>query len=396
MRRRKGWAWFMLTSALALFGAILSLTVLRLPAGAGIVDLGGTLLFTIVMLLFVFVGMLIVLHHTDNLIGWLLMLTGLFNQLSQFAREYSLYGGLPEAAVGTWLYGWMELMAVATLWLTLLHFPNGRLLSPRWQWVRMALLSAIFLIGVVAVMLWPHRYNPALLGMFEQEVGFGAVALIFRIAQFVLFLTVPAISLSILLRFRVARGVARQQIKWLLYAGSVLAAGSLTFVFTGTGPEHPDAPLIGVLLTVLGLVGIPVAIGIAILRYRLYDIDILIRKTLVYTVLSAVLALIYFGSVTLLQSALSAVSGQQSAIATVLSTLAIEDLFTPLRRRVQNVIDRRFYRKKYDAAQVLAQFALTARDETDLDVLTAELNRVIVETMQPDAISIYFDAEKSQ
>ena len=131
------------------------------------------------------------------------------------------------------------------------------------------------------------------------------------------------------------------------------------------------------------------AIGVAMLRYRLYDVDLVIRRTLAYTLITAVLLLVYFGSVTLLTSLFSRVTGQQSALAIVISTLLIAALFNPLRRRVQDWIDRRFFRKKYDAQQVLAQFALFARDETDLDALTAELVRVVQDTMQPEHVSLW-------
>ena len=139
----------------------------------------------------------------------------------------------------------------------------------------------------------------------------------------------------------------------------------------------------------LAFVIIGVGLAIAVLRYRLYDIDVLIRKTLVYTVLTVLLALVYFGVVVLLQTVFESASGEQSPIAIVISTLAIAALFAPLRRRVQGVIDRRFFRQKFDAQLVLAHFAQTARDETDMDVLTAELVRVVQETMQPENVSLW-------
>jgi hypothetical protein len=141
--------------------------------------------------------------------------------------------------------------------------------------------------------------------------------------------------------------------------------------------------------------GFPIVIGIAVFKYRLYDIDIIIRKTLVYGVLTILLALIYFGSVLLIQGLVTAVGGQQSPIVIVFSTLLIAALFSPLRRRIQAFIDQRFFRRKYDAEQTLAQFAASVRDEVDLDDLTAELLRVVQETMEPEHVSIHLRDQNS-
>ncbi|MFZ2617176.1 MAG: hypothetical protein WA077_14410, partial [Anaerolineae bacterium] len=141
---------------------------------------------------------------------------------------------------------------------------------------------------------------------------------------------------------------------------------------------------------VIAFMAIPLGIGVGVLRYRLWDIDVIIRKTLVYTAVTALLALVYFGGVVLLQRLVGALTGvAQSPLAVVVSTLAIAALFTPLRRRIQDGIDRRFFRKKYDAQRVLAQFAVTARDETNLDALTTELARVVQETLQPERVSVW-------
>jgi hypothetical protein len=185
---------------------------------------------------------------------------------------------------------------------------------------------------------------------------------------------------------RVYSAVEKQQVKWFVF-GMALLVIELA-IFAVAPPDEVSLyaqDLFGLVLLV-----IPVSIGIAILRYRLWDIDVIIRKTLVYTVLTALLGLVYFGSVVLLQRLFGALTGiEQSTLAVVVSTLVIAALSTPLRRRIQDWIDRRFFRKKYNAQQVLAQFAVTARDETDLDALLAELARVVDETLQPEHVSIW-------
>jgi hypothetical protein len=193
---------------------------------------------------------------------------------------------------------------------------------------------------------------------------------------------------------RISNPLQRQQIKWVAAGLSAGVVGFMLLVLLGVifGISEGDNPFAKLVVNAgshICMSLIPVSIGFGVLRYRLWDIDVIIRKTLVYSLLTTVLALVYFGSVTLLQGALSAVSGQRSAVATVLSTLAIATLFSPLRRRVQEWIDRRFYRRKYDAQQVLARFAVTARDETDLEALGGEIVRVVEDAMQPNRVSLW-------
>jgi hypothetical protein len=199
------------------------------------------------------------------------------------------------------------------------------------------------------------------------------------------------IFISVILRYRRSGHLQRAQMKWVFFT---ILLGIFISVSLGSVPSQ--FPLMQAFVDTYNFqifllfpIALPVSIGIAILRYRLYDIDIIIRRTLVYSLVSVALLLVYFSSVVLLQRLFTGISGQQSPLAIVISTLLIAVLFNPLRQRVQNIIDRRFFRKKYDAQQVLEQFAQTARDETDKDVLTAELAQVVQETMQPETVSIW-------
>jgi hypothetical protein len=189
---------------------------------------------------------------------------------------------------------------------------------------------------------------------------------------------------------RGARGVERQQIKWLLYAGAIFFLGNVlkNTVFSPLG-EVSWGLWVGYLLVGIGGLGGPIAIGIAILRYRLYDIDFLINRTLVYGSLTAMLVTLYFGGIVVLQRLFVILTGQQSTLAVVASTLAIAALFVPLRRRVQGFVDRRFYRKKYDARKTLEAFSTKLKNETDLESLNNDLVSVVRETMQPAHVSLW-------
>jgi K+-sensing histidine kinase KdpD len=188
--------------------------------------------------------------------------------------------------------------------------------------------------------------------------------------------------------------VEREQIKWLLFAAGLFALVYIPPLVLITSQGGSQLDIISNLLLPLGLLGFPIAITIAILRYQLWDINVIIRKTAVYALLTALLALVYFGVIVVLQSVFEAVSGQQSPITIVVSTLVIAALFGTLRRRVQDFIDRRFFRRKYDAEKTLAAFGQFVRDETDMEALTAELQRVVNETMQPERATIWLKEAK--
>jgi len=206
----------------------------------------------------------------------------------------------------------------------------------------------------------------------------------------VIFVAIVLSALSLVFRYRRATGVQRQQLKWFAFAATVLSAWIFVDVgdWFGLSRALLGSSLLSV-LTVVSFTGLYVAVGIAVLRYRLYDIDLLINRTLVYGSLTAMLALVYVGGVVGLQSAFRALIGQESTLAVVASTLAIAALFGPLRRRVQAVVDRRFYRRKYDAAKTLAAFNARLRGETELETLSGDVVGVVRETMQPAHVSLW-------
>jgi hypothetical protein len=194
---------------------------------------------------------------------------------------------------------------------------------------------------------------------------------------------------SLFARMRHARGVERQQLKWFTYATVVLVGGAvLDFTISeATGLRWLGE--IGFVLTMVGLAGLPIAIGIAVLRYHLYNIDRIINRTLVYGVLTTMLLAVYVADIVLLQRMFVLLTGGRSTLAVVASTLMIAALFTPLRRRIQGFIDRRFYRRKYDAAKTLEAFSAQLRDGTDLEALSDDLVGVVSETMQPAHVSLW-------
>ncbi|MGQ0603795.1 MAG: hypothetical protein ACT4QE_19105 [Anaerolineales bacterium] len=347
------------------------------------------------------VGALVAARRSRNPLGWIMVAIGLALTLQQLAYDYTSLGfssttqPSPIHILALWISQWLWPFPYVGLVLLLLLFPAGRLLSPRWRWV--AGLS-LFLYGALTV-LWAvstpmtlsTRHGETIsianpIGLVRLGQEHESVVLPFIIA--VLAFTLISALLALWLRYRRAHAVERKQLKWFFYA-------AIVFVFTFIPTSIFNNQLFGVLIDVVAL-GLPVSIGIAILRYRLWEIDVIIRRTLVYSTLSGLLALTYFALITLLQSLFSAISNQQSEISIVLSTLAIAALFFPLRNRVQDFIDRRFYRQKYDAQKVLADFAATCRDETDLEQLTARLAEVVDEAMHPESVRLWLKPTRAK
>jgi MFS family permease len=278
----------------------------------------------------------------------------------------------------------------------ILLFPTGRLPSRRWRWLGWLTVTYV----VVGVILGAFS-SGALLGMLgpiQNPLGIEGFSNIYYKAIIFIMgsLLTLAVTLSVFIRLRRAIGVERQQIKWFAYAAAAyISAGTLAYPV----PMVVDTPLwferVGFALNIAFIPAIPIAIGIAILRYRLYDIDTLINRTLVYGSLTLMLALVYFGGVTATQVVFRALTGQeeQPQLTIVVSTLVIAALFTPLRRRIQSFIDRRFYRNKYDARKTLEAFSAKLRNDADLEALSDDLVGIVRETMQPAHVSLWLRPE---
>jgi hypothetical protein len=243
--------------------------------------------------------------------------------------------------------------------------------------------------GAVAVALWPE--TAARFDRVNDPLGIEVAAPLINPMETILYALALVAATSLLVRLRRSRGVEHQQVKWFAYAIVMLALSTTLAYVIAEAMDVDWLRWISSVLVIASLVGLPVAMSIAILRYRLYDIDILINRTLVYGSLTAVLALVYFGGVTATEALFRALTAQeqQPQIAIVVSTLVIAALFNPLRRRIQSLIDRRFYRRKYDAAKTLEAFSAKLREETDLESLSDDLVTVVRETMQPAHLTLW-------
>jgi len=343
---------------------------------------------------FAFVGALIISRQPRNVIGLLLMLPAL-----TFAIPTDPYlAGFTEAPANVsllllavlWFNNWGWVLLVFPILFILLLFPNGQPPSPRWRgliYVGIGMMLTMLLLSTFARELEPVN------GGWSVPNPIGFIPLGGWVDTYLLpvwFVLLPLLTIGcaagMFVRFRRARGGEREQIKWLFFASALFV---VVYVPSFFSESYSAVNNVWDVLFIAGILTIPAAIAIAILRYRLYDIDIIIRRTLQYALITGLLALVYFGSIVLLQSLFDSVTGEQSPAVIVISTLLIAALFTPLRRRVQEVIDRRFFRKKYDAQQVLAAFAITARDETNLDELMWALQRVVEEAMQPEGVRVW-------
>jgi PAS domain S-box-containing protein len=245
----------------------------------------------------------------------------------------------------------------------------------------------VVVTGTVSVALWPE--TAAGFDLVNHPLGIEIATDTVNPVETILYALGLIAAASLLVRLRRSMGVKRQQVKWFAYAVAVLATSTILAYVVSESVGVVWLEWVSSMLVIASVVCLPVAVSIAILRYRLYNIDLLVNRTLVYGALTAVLAAVYLGSIILFQVLFRAFTGQESQLAVVISTLAIAALFTPLRRRIQSFIDRRFYRSKYDARKTLEAFSAKLRTETDLDALSGDLIKVIRETMQPKHVSLW-------
>ena len=363
---------------------------------------GEALISLIAPVVFAIVAALIVSRQPRNTIGWLLMVpVGLYMVGGPVENHIGhLAPSTPTPTVPLllmlWFNSWNWLLLIFPLLFIPLLFPNGRPPTPRWRWVSAAAIVWAALFMLLATLSRQINTNTTPDIVFDNPIGILGTDTVERlVGVWIVGLLALAVACAVALfvRYRRANETEREQIKWLLYACTlflVVYVGGFPSALGGTASL--GGYIWGVLFG-LSVITLPADIGIAVLRYRLYDIDILINRTLVYASLTATLALVYVGSVVSLQAALRSLTGQESTLAVVASTLAIAALFNPLRRRVQAFVDRRFYRRKYDAARTLDAFSIRLRDETQLDILSDDLVGVVTRTVQPAYVSLWLRPE---
>jgi hypothetical protein len=348
------------------------------------------------ILIDVTVGTIIASRRPENPVGWLLCLSGVAVSMSSFASQYAIFallarpGSLPAGEAMAWIAAWCLPIIIGSQLFYLLLFPTGRLPGRRWRWLAL-LITAFVILGVGTSAFAPKAYLGSL-GSIRNPLGIAGFTSLYEAVLYVLAPVLQAaVVFSLFVRLRRAVGIERQQIKWLAYAAALLALGIVCNVINLAIDTPRWFELAGTAYFTVAGTTTPIAIGIAILRYRLYDIDRIINRTLVYGALTATLALLYFSVVTASQAVFQGFTGQKDLpqIAVVGSTLAIAALFNPMRRRIQELIDRSFYRRKYDAVKTLEDLSAKLRSETDLGTLSGDILRVVRDTMQPEHASLW-------
>jgi hypothetical protein len=337
------------------------------------------------------VGALITSRRPGNRVGILLLVGGLSISVEKVAEELTSYGvRVPGAVPGVGLIGWVSNLAwipsILMLLLLPVLFPDGQPPSPRWRPVVWAIVAGAVVTTVLAALIPRIGIEPSLRSPLALP-GSAGVALerVLRLVFLGLPVAAVAAMAAMIVRFRRARGVERQQLKWLAYAGGVVVVATVAQdTWLGGWPVAAATAL---------LWAIPVAIGVAILRYRLYDIDRIINRTLVYGLLTMLLGLGYAGMVLVLGQLFGGIGDQPPGWVIASVTLAVAALAQPARRRIQQAVDRRFNRRRYNAAKTIEAFSTHLRDQVDLDTLTVELLAVVNHTVEPTSSSLWLRSQ---
>jgi MFS family permease len=375
---------------------VLTLTLEVLGFAAAVASSEGTAIwlastFAITIAAFAVVGALISSRHPANSIGWLLSTIGCMFALvvaTTSGARWGLRGEHLPRGLWEWLAiggnAWVIALGLIGTQLAL-RLPDGHLPSRRWRWFSRL---TVVLIAVSVVGMATTRERVEGVRGTSNPIGW-AVTEPLETVYLLVILSFPFAIAALLLRYRRSSGRDRAQLRWVAFSGAVFVAvyvvtlTSLAFV-----DEHSVTGDVLTSFTQVAFAAFPIGIGFAVLRQDLYDIDVVINRTLVYASLTATLAGVYAGSVLLLQLVLSDLT-QGSGLAVAASTLAVAALFRPARRRIQSIVDRRFFRSRYDAARTIEAFGLQLRDEVDLDALSIDLRSVVIETMQPAHVSLW-------
>ncbi len=356
----------------------------------------GTIAFTVAMIAFGTVGALVVMHVPANPLGWMflaiaLLVVGLIGLTGQYAYQGLVQepGSLPGALFAAWVYRWLWFPAVALILLVPILYPTGSAPGRRWRVVLNGLIGMVTVITLL-IMLYPGPLNDDTPPLPNNPVGIEALEWVpggDAIIGIAFVLLVLSAALAMIVRFRRSRGDERQQMKWMTFAAVFLAAGLIV-------PDLVGVKDTGDVFFAISVSMLPVALGIAMLKYRLYDIDRLINRTLVYAALTIVLGGAYVGLVLGGQALFSTFTGG-SNLAIAASTLVVAALFLPVRSRVQHFVDRRFYRRRYDAQRTLEGFGARLREQVELGGLSEDLLQAVAETMQPTSASLWLNDSRN-
>ncbi|CAN5644516.1 hypothetical protein BH20ACT21_BH20ACT21_03140 [soil metagenome] len=384
---RLAWGLFAVTAVLFGFALVGGLRATPIFSPGSIrVQFWAIALLCVAFMTFSAVGAFVASRSPANAVGWLFISIGACASLALASIAY-VQTTFPARPWAEWAADWSGVLVFPQITFVILLFPDGKLPSPKWRVVAWA--TAVEAVALVIGAFTPYTSdaafsNPAgiegLRGTILQDGNLG----------WVLFpVTIVAAAGSFVVRFRASSGQRRQQLKWFALAAGLAAAGFLTQSVTWGGTATLVAA--GLVVEVICLTAIPIASGIAILRYRLYDIDIIINRALVYASLTAVLALVYVAGVVGIGGVVRELTGQQeNDIVIAASTLMVAALFRPARANIQANVDRRFYRSRYDAQLTVEAFSSRLQDEIDLDALAGELVAVVRNTMQPTQVSVWF------